>query len=103
MVAVLSESPADDAVTPRSIADYEKEPTVWPQVQGVVPAGSKIKYLFTGTSLQTTDTQIGFPFFEIQTGPYANFVVDGSLVSILGRADILTPQADPRYLKPATQ
>ncbi|HTV47637.1 MAG TPA: hypothetical protein VMG59_04265 [Phycisphaerae bacterium] len=95
--------PADDAVTPPTIADYQKAPLTWPQVMGIVPAGSKIEYLFTGTSAKNHSSQIGFPFFEIETGPYANFVVDGSLVSILGRADILTPEADPRYLKPAAQ
>jgi hypothetical protein len=95
--------PENDAVTPRSVADYRNDPLTWPQIQGVVPAGTTIKFLFTGTSVDDPNSQIGFPFFEIQNGPYANFVVDGSLVSVLGRADLLTPQADPRYLKPAAQ
>ncbi len=92
--------PGDLPFDPPTIADWAKHPGAYSvRIKGIVKPGVKIQALFLGTSNKSLAAG-SYAYFEILTGSFAGFVVDGSLVSEVGRPNGFAPHMDPRFLKP---
>ena len=89
--------------SPLSLRAYYKNTEGYSnRIRGVLSGGTHIKFLFDGTT-STSPGAMGYPFFQILNGPYKGFVVDGTLVSILGQAGIFVAQPNPRIMRPTQQ
>jgi|GEM_PF-3278428 hypothetical protein len=92
--------PGDLPFDPPTIDDWVKHPAAYSsRIKGIVKPGVKIQALFLGTSNKSLAAG-SYAYFEILTGTFAGFVVDGSLISELGHPNGFAPHMDPRFLKP---
>ena len=92
--------PGDLPFDPPTIDDWVNHPAAYSaRIKGVIKPGVKIQALFLGTSNSSLAAG-SYAYFEILTGTFAGFVVDGSLVSELGQPNGYAPHVDPRFLKP---
>ncbi len=92
--------PGDLPFDPPTIDDLVKHPAAYSsRIKGIVKPGAKIQALFLGTSNQSLAAS-SYAYFEILSGSFAGFVVDGSLISEVGQPNGYAPHVDPRFLKP---
>ena len=89
--------------SPLSLQSYYNNPAGYShRIRGVLPGGTKIQFLFNGATSNAPGAT-AFPFFQIINGQYKGFVVDGSLISILGQAGVFTPQPNLQVMRSSRQ
>ena len=89
--------------SPLSLQSYYQNPAGYShRIRGVLPGGTRIKFLFDGAPSNAPGV-MGYPFFQILNGQFKGFVVDGSLISILGQAGVFVPQPNPQVMRLAKQ
>ncbi len=92
--------PGDLPFDPPTIDDWVKHPQAYSvRIKGIVKPGVKIQALFLGTSNHSLAAG-SYAYFQIISGTFSGFVVDGSLVSTVGAPNGFAPHVDPRFLKP---
>ncbi len=85
--------------SPLSLQSYYQNPAAYShRIRGVLPGGTRIKFLFDGAPRNAPGV-MGYPFFQILNGQFKGFVVDGSLISILGQAGVFVPQPNPQVMR----
>lgn len=85
--------------SPLSLQSYYQNPAGYShRIRGVLPGGTQIKFLFDGATSNAPGV-MGYPFFQILNGQFKGFVVDGSLISILGQAGVFVPQPNPQVMR----